>query len=259
MTTRTKRGPKRRKPARRSPRAIARRVHITRAVERELDQKLRMEFPQVFSYSDHLAKLERESGVDPKHVREILVSPFAPLGQWRDLEEELRGVRSDLRHALGAWRDHVLAVVVPRVEGERAALAPKVQLGSKRWTKRPGTMPPGDRFWKNMPADLPDDERWLNPRDWPWLRERAARLADYLRTTRLVNPTRPWHKGAGRDRHGTPRRGPGRYDQAVLRETARLITLAYRWYFRRLVFTPQDAKTAVDLFFPALTSSERDL
>jgi hypothetical protein len=205
----------------------------------------------VYAFSDRLAELEKDSGVNPKRVREILVSPLEPLGTWRDLEKELGEAEKELPHTLGMSRESVQARI-DRIKKELAALAPEVSLGPKRWTKREGTGPPDDRFWMNAPADIPADERWLNPRDWPWLRKRAALLADYLSTTKLVNEDGPWRKGTARDRSGNAvgRIGKGRYDKSVLKETAVLVWLFYRFYFHRLVFTKQDVKRAVDLFYP---------
>lgn len=175
-----------------------RRRRLTAAEERQVEQMMRTEFPQLFRFEDRLRQLEQSHGVDPQRVREILVSPYKAMGHRRDWE--------------------------PGPSGQRRQ--------RPRWT-----VPPSERrFWAKGPAEIPDDAPWLNPRRWPWLRQRAVLLNAYLRTTRPPNPRGPYHI-----RRKT---GPLPYSKTIRAVTAELIVLFYRLYFRRLVFTDQGVRVA---------------
>jgi hypothetical protein len=218
------------------------------AEKRRVDAMLRRRLPWAFAFDERLHQLALDHPkIKPAKVEAILVSPWAggPLGALLELEKvrsTLRQRRKDLRHALGISREIGEADIKVLIQ-EEARLLTEVHEGSLL-RKQKWTQPPGPRFWKNTPADLPAGERWLNPRHWPWLRQRAAQLAEYL-TPALANPKRPWRH----DTRGVGRIGPGCYSKAVRETTAELIVLFYHApYFPRLVFTATDVKRSLDTY-----------
>jgi hypothetical protein len=225
-----------------------RRRRITATEEQQITQMMRK--AGAYAFSDRLAELKKDYGVDPKRAREILVSPFTVLGPWYDLEKQLREAQEELPHTVGPAQEGCQARI-DQIEAERAAAAGAARLGYKqRFGRRKKA--PSPTFWYNAPVSIPD-EPWLNPNDWSWLRERAARLADYLRTTRLPNRKRPWRIATARDTSGKSvgRIGTGRLSDPVLEVTAELVQLFYRMgYFPRLEFSADDAKMAVKTFLP---------
>jgi hypothetical protein len=223
-----------------------RRRRITAAEERQVEQMVQKEFPAVYAFSDCLAELKKNYKVDPKRVREILVSPDTVLGPWRELEQQLRVAQAELQHTIiGASRDGCQARI-DQLEADLVTAAKAARLGyGQRFGRR--KKGPSDRYWYNAPVDMPD-EPWMNPHDWPWLRERAAELAAYLSTTRLPNPKRP-HRFRTTGHPTKP--GPGWYSEPVTVVTAELIRLFYRMgYFPQLEFSEKDVTQALKSYRP---------
>jgi len=211
--------------------------------EQQITQMMRK--AGVYVFSDRLAELKKDYGVDPKRVREILVSPYTVLGPLHDLEKRLREAEDELQYARGFAHEACQARIT-QIESERVTAAKTARLayGQRFGRRKKG---PSGQYWYNAPVEIPE-EPWLNPHDWPWLRERAARLADYLRTTRLPNPKRPWRVGTARATSGKSvgRIGTGRLSDPVLEVTAELVRLFYRMgYFPKLEFSAHDAEQAV--------------
>jgi hypothetical protein len=142
---------------------------------------------------------------------------------------------ADLKKSHGVNPERVEAILVSpyRWVGHR-----RRRSGQGRQRPR-WTVPPSDRrFWAKAPAEIPDGAPWLNPNRWPWLRARAVRLNTYLMTTKPPNPPGPYHI-----RRKT---GHGPYGGSIHVVTAELIVLRYRPYFRRLVFTADNVRVAIN-------------